>query len=689
MAESRLRPPAAATRPRRDVVHGAVRSDDYHWMRDRDDPAVRAHLEAENDYARSVLAPLAPLERALYDEMLGRIKQTDLSVPYRDGRHWYYSRTEEGKQYPIYCRRLDAPDGPEQVLLDLNRLAEGHSHMALGAFEVSPSGRYLAYSTDPTGYRDYELTVRDLDTGAVVLGPLARVGSVAWARDDRTLFYTVEDDAKRAYRLLRRGRDEAEATLVFEEPDERFRVFVTATRSRAWIVLVVATHTTTELRVLDAATPTAKWRLAVGRVEDREVQLDHQGDRFLLVVNDTGPNFRVAAVPTGDLQEDRWEEILPHRDDVIVEHVACFRGHWVAWERRDGLPAVRITDVGSGEVRQLRFDEPVYEAHPGMNEDFDTAQLRYVYESFVTPPSVYDADMATGRSTLLKRKEVLGGYDPGRYVAERLHAAAPDGTAVPISLVRRRDADPTAPQHLHLTGYGAYGIPYPVSFSSNRVSLLDRGVAIAIAHVRGGGELGRRWHDAGRLARKTNTFTDFVAAVDHLVATGRTRPDRLTIEGGSAGGLLVGAVLNQRPECCRAALLQVPFVDVVNTMLDPSLPLTVGEYGEWGNPAEPAAFEWINAYCPYTNLAPRPYPAMLIRTSLHDSQVMFWEPAKYVARLRALGGGRGPLLLLTNLGAGHAGASGRYDRLREIATDYAFLLWQHDRATSPSASDTP
>jgi oligopeptidase B len=360
----------------------------------------------------------------------------------------------------------------------------------------------------------------------------------------------------------------------------------------------------------------------------------------------------------------------------MLERVDCFRGHWVVWERRDGLPGVRITDAASGTVRQLEFPESVYDARPGMNAEFASTRLRYVYESFVTPASVYDVEMTTGDRTLLKRTEVLGGYDPSRYTSERLHATASDGTAIPISLVRRKDLDPAAPHPTCLTGYGAYGIPFPVTFNSNRVSLLDRGVQVAIAHVRGGGEQGRRWHDAGRLGRKMNSFTDFLAAIEHLTASGRTRPELLAIEGGSAGGMLIAAVLNLKPDCCRAALLQVPFVDVLNTMLDPTLPLTVGEFEEWGNPAIAEQHGWIRAYCPYSNVAAARYPAMLVRTSLNDSQVMFWEPAKYVARLRRLRTDSRPLLLLTNLGAGHAGASGRYDRLREVAGDYAFLLWQ-------------
>ncbi|MEZ4588313.1 MAG: S9 family peptidase [Gemmatimonadales bacterium] len=677
---SKPAPPTAPTRDRSFELHGTVVQDDFYWLREREDPAVRAYLEAENAHADAVLAPLRPLADRLYDEMLGRIKETDLSVPYRLNGFWYYHRTEKGMQYPIYCRKLGSLDAPEQVLLDLNELARGKSHMALGAFDPSPSGRYLAYSTDPTGGRDYTLVVRDLETGVDVAGPIERAGSVAWALDDATYFYTIEDEAKRDYRLYRRRLGSDLESLVYEEPDERFRVYVGTSRSEEYVLLYVGSHTTSEVRFLSARTPTAEWRLISERLQDREYLLDHQGDRFLIMVNDVGRNFRVVSAPVTTPDEAHWTEVLPHRDDVIVEHLDCFRDFWVAWERRDGLPAVRIHDLATGAERAIDFGEPVFDAHPGTNAEYDTRTLRYVFESFVTPPSVYDVDVKTGDAVLLKRKEVLGGYDPARYTSERLHATAADGIRIPISLVRRRDLDPATPQPMHLTGYGAYGIPYPVSFSSNRVSLLERGVTLAIAHIRGGGEMGRPWHDAGRLAQKMNSFTDFIAAIDYLVAGGRTSRDRLTIEGGSAGGLLIGAVLNLRPDACRAALLQVPFVDVINTMLDTSLPLTIGEFEEWGNPAVPGEWEWIRRYCPYTNLAARAYPAMLVRTSLNDSQVMYWEPAKYVAKLRQLRVDDRPLLLLTNLGAGHSGASGRYDRLREIALDYAYILDQLGRA---------
>ena len=676
-----MTPPVAPRRPHPTVIHGERLDDDYFWLRQRDDPAVRAYLEAENSYAETMLAPVKALEQQLYDEMLGRIKQTDLSVPYLDGGYWYYTRTEEGKQYPIYCRKQGSLEAPEVVLLDLNALAEGHSFMALGVLEISDDGRLMAYSTDTTGYREYTLVVQEIATGAVVLGPIEKAGATAWAADNRTLFHAVEDSAKRFYQLWRRAiPDQATGSLaaemVYQEDDERFRVSVERTRSRAHILLSVDSHTTSELRFLPAAAPASPWTMLTPRVAGREVEADHLGEGWLLRMNDTGPGFRLVQVPDDDPEKAPWAEVLPHREAVMIEGVEAFAGHWVAWEREAGLVQIRITHRTSGAARYVAFPEPVYEAYAGPNPEWSAGQLRYGYESPVTPGSVYDYDLSTGESTLLKRREVLGGFDPERYGCARLSVPAADGMPIPVSLVFRREPPLGAPAPALLTGYGAYGIPFPVGFSSNRLSLLDRGILIAFAHVRGGGELGKRWHDAGRMAHKMNSFTDFVAVAEALIREGRTAPQLLAIEGGSAGGLLMGAVTNFRPDLFRAVLAQVPFVDVINTMLDDSLPLTVGEYEEWGNPKILDQYRWIRPYCPYTNLARKDYPTMLVRTSLNDSQVMYWEPAKYVARLRTLKTDANPLVFLTNMGAGHGGASGRYDRLREIALDYAFVLWR-------------
>jgi oligopeptidase B len=608
--------------------------------------------------------------------MLARIKQTDLSVPVRDGGWWYYTRTEEGLQYPIHARKRGSLDAPEQVTLDLNELAKGQSFMALGAYTVSDDGNLLAYTTDSTGFRQYTLRVKDLRTGQDLPDRVEKVVSVAWAGDGRTLFYTVEDAAKRSYRVHRHTLGAAEDPLVYEERDERFGVHVARGRSKRFLFMSASSHTTSEVRVLEAARPAGDWRIVLPRTPEVEYDVEHHGERFYIRINDTGRNFRLVSAPVEDPRPANWSEVLPHRADVMLEGTDFFAGHWVAYERRDGLPRIRVTDPGSGRAHEVSFPEPVYSAFPAYNPEFGATTLRYSYQSFVTPASVYEHDMVAGTDSLLKRNEVLGGYDPARYESARVYATAADGTRLPVSLVWRRGVkrDGSAPALLY--AYGSYGVSSNVTFSSNRLSLLDRGMVYALAHVRGGGDLGKGWHDQGRMQHKLNTFTDFITVAEYLQAERWTSRDRLVIEGGSAGGLLMGTVTNLRPDLFAAVVAHVPFVDVINTMLDETLPLTVGEFEEWGNPKVKEQWRWIRTYDPYSNLAPRAYPAMLVKTSFNDSQVMYHEPAKYVARLRTLKTDANPLLLVTNMGAGHGGASGRYDRLREIALDYAFVLTQ-------------
>ena len=678
-----MKSPAARRIPRVDVVHGERRVDDYAWMRDKADPAVAAYLEAENAYADAAMASTGPLRETLYREMLGRILETDMGVPYRKGDFLYYSRTEEGKQYPIYCRRRGA-DAPEEVTLDLNALAAGHPFMSLGAYAVSDDGAFLAYSVDVTGFRQYTLAVKDLRTGETLPDAAERVGSVAWAADDTTLFYTVEDEqTKRQCQLWRRRLGGGEPVVVFEEGDEAFNVGVGRTRSRAYLVLGVGSHTTSEEWILPAETPEAEWRLVAPRIPEQEYEIDHHGDLLYLRVNDAGRNFRLVSAPVASPGRDSWTEVVPHRHDVMLEGMDFFRDHYVLWERQDGLPQIRITSLRDGRSHRVSFPEPVYSTFPSANAEWDATLYRFAYQSLVTPSSVFDYDMETRERTLLKEQPVLGGYDRTAYVSERVHATASDGTAVPVSLVYRKGAprDGTAP--CLLTGYGAYGFPMPITFSSNRLSLLDRGVVYAIAHVRGGGDLGKPWHDDGRMMRKRNTFTDFIACAELLIRVGYTGAASLAIEGGSAGGLLMGAVANMRPDLFRAVISRVPFVDVINTMLDESLPLTVAEFEEWGNPKKKEEYDYIKTYCPYTNLEAKAYPAMLVKTSFNDSQVMYWEPAKYVARLRTLTTGSSVVLLKTNMAAGHGGASGRYDHLREIAFDDAFLLTELGLGAKP------
>lgn len=669
-------PPIAPQRPHTHSLHGEGRADPYAWLRDKEDPAVRAYLEAENAYADEVMAPIKEFRGRLYDEMLARIKQTDLSVPYKDGAYWYYTRTEEGKQYSIHCRKRSSLEGEESILLDVNQLAEGHEYMSVGVTRVSDDDRLLMYSTDHTGFREYTLRLKDLTTGALLPLEIPHVASACWAADSATIFYAVEDEAKRPWRIYRHRLGTDEHRVVYEETDERFRVGVGRGRSRRLLYLGVTSHTTSEWHWIPADQPTAAPVLVRAREQDIEYDVDDRGDELWLRINDTGRNFRLVAATRARVADTTsWREILPHRPDTMLEGADLFASFWVAVERRDGLARLRVTVDAEG-AHEIEFSEAVWDAWPGVNVEWDAANYRLGYTSLVTPSSVFEYDPRTRARDLLKQQEVLGGYDATRYATERSFAKAGDGTLIPVSLVYRRDVprDGTAPGFLE--GYGAYGFSLPIVFSSARLSLLDRGIVVAIAHVRGGGDLGKTWHDAGRMHNKRNTFTDFVSCAEHLATERWFDPKRIGASGGSAGGLLMGAIINLRPDLWRAVVLAVPFLDVVTTMLDTDLPLTVGEFEEWGDPREPADYAYMRSYSPYDNLKPGAYPAMLVDTSLNDSQVMYWEPAKYVARLRTLKTDTRPLLLVTNLGAGHGGASGRYDRLKEIARDYGFLLWQ-------------
>ena len=667
-------PPVARRIPKGTEIHGDRLVDDYHWLREKDNPEVPAYLHAENAYTDAVTKETEAFQQALYAEMLARIKEDDVSVPYRRGRHFYYARTETGKQYPIYCRKAERVDAPEQIVLDLNAMAAGHPFFSLGAYTVSDDGRWLAYSTDVTGFREYTLSVKDLDTGVVLDWRVEKVSSVAWPADASLLFYVTEDPAKRPYRLWRHRVGAEAGDMIYEEGDALYRVGVGRSRSLAWLFMASRSFQSSEWRCLPATTPHGGWRLIHPREKEHEYDVDHRGDRFWIRTNGEGRrNFRLVTAPVEDPSAEHWTEEIAHRDDVMLEELDVFAHHAVVQEREDGLIRLRVLDLDAGGSHHVVFPEPTYEVSADANAEFDVRTYRFRYQSLVTPASVYDYQMATRALTLLKQTPVLGGYDPTRYRSERRHAIARDGTRVPISLVYRADGPPDAGRPMLLTGYGAYGLPYPVTFSSNRLSLLDRGLSFAIAHVRGGGEGGKRWHDAGRLKNKPNTFGDFIAVADHLVAHHYTAHRQLVIEGGSAGGLLIGAVLNQRPDLATVAVLRVPFVDVINTMLDESLPLTVGEFEEWGNPKERDDYEVMTSYCPYTNLGPRPYPRILVKTSLHDSQVMYWEPAKYVAKMRFVAP-ETSLIFKINMAAGHGGASGRYDYLREIAFDYAYVL---------------
>jgi oligopeptidase B len=687
-------PPVARREPVEHILHGDRRIDHYAWLRHKENPDVIAYLNAENAYTDAILKPMEPFQEKLYQEMLGRILQTDLSVPYRLRGYLYFTRTEEGKQYAFHSRRRDAEGAAEELLIDLNRLAEGHSFLGLGSFEVSEDNHLLGYSTDTTGFRQYVLQVKDLRTGTTFPERFERVTSVAWASDNRTLFYTVEDETtKRSHRLYRHVLGSTDTDpLLYEETDERFRIEVERTRSGGFLLLNIASHTASEVRFLRADQPTGEFRLIAPREDNHEYYADHHPGLapnpteglFYIRTNSGGRTFRLMAVPVSDPRREFWREVIPNRPEVMLAAAEAFQTHLALFEREGGLPHIRIVDLAAdapntlAASHRIEFDEPAYNASIGENPEFGASHVRFQYESFVTPRSVFDYDVRTRGRMLRKQQPVLGGYDAAQYVSERLLATASDGTRVPLSVVSRRDTPRDGSAPLLLYGYGSYGISVPVNFSSNRISLLDRGVTYAVAHVRGGGELGKPWHDAGRMRKKRNTFTDFIAAAEHLIALHYTTPQKLVIEGGSAGGLLTGAVTNMRPDLFRMVISHVPFVDVLNTMLDASLPLTVGEYEEWGNPQIPEDYFYMKSYCPYTNLERKTYPTILAKTGLNDSQVMYWEPAKYVAKLRTLRTDANLLLLKINMGAGHGGASGRYDYLREIALDYAFLLTHLD-----------
>ena len=654
--------------------HGEVRADEFHWLRDLDDPAVLHYLQAENDYAQRAMHHAEPLQDRLYYELVGRIDEADSSVPESFGRWRYYTRHEAGRQYPLLCRRVVGDDAGEELLLDLNQLDRG-AHLRLGTSEVSPGHRYLAFTVDFSGDEAHTLLVRDLATGQLLPERITHTGPlIAWA-DDQTLFYVVVDEARRpwAVRRHRLGTDPARDGLVYVESDEAFFVEVSRSRDGDWVLLEIASGTTTEVRALPVARPLDEPHVLLGREQGVEYAVAPHGDRLFILTNHAAENFRVVEAPITDPGRDHWREVVAHSAAVKLDGIDAFRGHLVVWEREEGQPQVRVLDLATGERHRIELPEPAFAIYRGQNPDFDTSALRLTYASLVTPPTVVDYDMSSRAVTVLKRQRV-SGYDPSRYRAERITATAPDGTGVPVSLVYRWPFPLDGRRPGLLIGYGAYGACYEAGFQSHFLSLLDRGFVVAIAHVRGGEDLGRRWYEDGKLLRKRNTFTDFIAAAEHLIAEGYTSADRLAINGASAGGLLMGAVTNLRPELFRVVVAEVPFLDVVNTMLDPSLPLTVIEYEEWGDPADREAYEYMRSYSPYDNIERKAYPHMLVTGGLNDRRVACWEPAKWTARLRDRKTDKNRLLLRTSMDAGHAGASGRYDALKEIAFKYAFIL---------------
>ena len=632
------------------------------------------YLEAENRYTEEVMAPTKSLQENLYQEILGRIQETDISVPVKRDEYFYYTRTEEGKAYSIQCRK-HGTDGPEEILLDANILAEGQKYFRLGNFAVSPDHRLLAYSTDLEGDEAYTIYVKNFATGELLPDRIANTYyTLEWANDNRTFFYTVLDKAKRPYRAFRHELGASSDTLVYEEDDGRFTLGLGKTRSRRFLFIELASPLTSELRYLEAAEPRGEFRVVLPRRQGVEYDASHHGEFFYIRTNDGAKNFRLMRTEVGNPSMETWHEVIPARADVTIEGVDSFQGHLAIYERERGLERICIRDGSGAFSHYIEFPEPVYTVSATGNAEYKTNLLRFSYTSLVTPTSVFDYNVRTRERELKKQYEVRGGYDASQYQSERIFARAPDGVEVPISLVYRKGFERNGASPLLLYGYGAYGHSIDPRFSSDRLSLLDRGLVFAIAHIRGGAEMGEEWHDHGRLLEKKNTFADFVACAEHLIAARYTSSDRLAIMGGSAGGLLMGAVLNARPELFHAAIAKVPFVDTLNTMLDPTLPLTMAEYEEWGNPEDKQYYDYIQSYSPYDNVAEREYPTMLVTGGLNDPRVSYWEPAKWVAKLRALKKDSNVLLLKTNMGSGHFGPSGRYEGIKETAFDFVFLL---------------
>ncbi|HYH78431.1 MAG TPA: S9 family peptidase [Longimicrobium sp.] len=673
------RPPVARIVPRADTTLGDVRIDNYFWLRDdrRQDTAVINYLEAENRYAQEMMRHTEPLQERLFQEMKGRIKETDLSVPERIGAYYYYSRTEAGKQYPIHARKRGSLTAPEEVLLDVNQLAEGKRYFSLGAQEVSPDGRLLAFATDTSGAERYTLMVKELATGRILPDRVGNVnGNVEWAADNRTLFYGVSDAANRPHRVMRHvlGSTAADA-VVGEENDDLYRIGVGRTKDRRFLLLNTSSFDASEVRYLAADRPMEAFRVIRPKTANVLYDVEHHGNRFLITTNEGAPNFKLVWAPDTDPRRENWRDLVAASDSVLLDGIDVFRDYLVLYQRANAVRKIRVVPFAGGRAYDVDFPEPIYTYRGARNADFESRVLRFTYTSMVTPASVYDFDMAN-RTRELKKATEVPGYDPTLYASERTWARATDGTLVPISLVYRKPFVRDGSRPMLLYAYGSYGASTDPGFSSANLSLLDRGVVYAIAHIRGGQEMGRQWYDQGKLLNKKNTFTDFIAAAEHLVRENYTTKDKLVISGGSAGGLLMGAVVNMRPDLFKLVLSYVPFVDVINTMYDASLPLTAQEWLEWGNPNNKDEYAYMKSYSPYDNIAAKEYPTMLVRTSLNDSQVMYWEPAKYVAKLRTLKTDSRPLLFKINLDVGHGGASGRFDSLHEIAEDTAFLLVQ-------------
>ena len=678
LAAQTATPPIAKKIHTEHPLNGGVLVDDYAWLKERSNPEVHTYLEAENGYAVAATAGEKPFADKLYTETLSHIQQTDNSVPYRRNGYWYYSRTVEGKQYPVVCRKKGSLDAPEEVMFDGNEMAKGEKFFSLGATVVSDDANLVAYTVDTVGFRQYKLHIKDLRTGKVFSDIAERVTSVVWANDNKTLFYGTEDPVTKRSDLIHRhvlGTDTSQDPLAFDEKDERYNVGIRKTRDGKYLLLSDHSHVTSEYRLLPADQPEGTWTMIEPRKEGVEYNLDEGNGVLYLHINDTSHNFRIVTAPIATPGKAHWKELIAARKDVPLEGIDVFKDFYVVSERVDGLPQLRIVDLKGKKRTPITYSEPAYLAAASMNAEFDTHLFRYTYQSPITAPSTFDYDVDKGTSLLLKQ-QVVPNYDKALYTVERFMMPAKDGVKVPVTVTYRKDKFKAGENPLYVYAYGSYGATTEDTFSALKLPLMDRGVVAAVTHIRGGGEMGEPWHDAGKMMTKRNTFTDFIDTTEDLLAKGYGKRGEVGIEGASAGGLLMGAVTNMRPDLFKVVLCEVPFVDVMNTMLDATLPLTVPEYEEWGNPNEKAAFDYMLTYSPYDNVTAKAYPAILVQTSFDDSQVMYWEPSKYTAKLRALKTDSNPLVFFINMHGGHGGSSGRYDAIRERDRNYAFMLTQ-------------
>lgn len=686
-----IQPPIAKKKPKTLTHHQHSRQDPYYWMNDRKDPEVLEYLAAENNYLDQVMAHTASFQESLFQEMKGRIKEQDESVPYKLGQYLYYSRYEKGEEYPIYCRKtvgdisvkkynevVTAQAVPEEIILNVNTLAKGHDYFVASGLKASTNHQLLAYATDTVGRRIFSIQFKNLQTGEPLTDKIENTsGNYAWANDNKTIFYTRQDpDTLRPYQVFRHtiGTSNIEDTLIFEEKDTSFWVGLQKSKSKDLIFISSQATVSTEFYHLDANNPQADFKPIQGRERDLEYYVDHYGDYFYILTNHKAKNFRLVKCPVDQIGIENWEEVIPHREDVLLENIEVFKDFLVVEERQAGLVQLRIIRWDGQSDHYLNFGEPTYTAGINYNPDFDTSWLRYSYNSLTTPNSIFDYQMDSREKYLQKQHEILGGFNVDDYQAERLMATSADGTAIPISIVYKKGFKKDGQAPLYLTAYGSYGLSFDPYFSAVRLSLLNRGFAFAIAHIRGGQEMGRAWYDDGKLLNKKNTFNDFIACAEYLIEEAFTDSKHLIINGGSAGGLLMGAVVNMRPELFKAVVADVPFVDVVTTMLDDTIPLTTGEYDEWGNPNDKLFYDYMLSYSPYDQVEAKNYPHMLVTSGLHDSQVQYWEPTKWVAKLREMKTDQNLLLLYTNMDAGHSGSSGRFQIIKEVAREYAFLF---------------